>query len=115
SQRRGGAPHPGEALRVRDPGDPAHARVQLLPGLPAPDRRGVQLMPRWYVLRALLYKEALRYRYNWGLLVLVFSLLALSALPSLSAKTRLLPEASGAVIDRCSILYPAGSKEAKAW
>ena len=42
-------------------------------------------MVRWSILRTLLYKEALRYRYNWGLLVMIAALLAMSALISISA------------------------------
>lgn len=43
-------------------------------------------MPRWYILRALLHKELLRIRYNWGLLVLVAVVLVFSGLASVSAQ-----------------------------
>jgi hypothetical protein len=43
-------------------------------------------MVRWRILRTLLWKEALRFRYNLGLLVVIGSLLALSALVSLSSQ-----------------------------
>jgi ABC-type Na+ efflux pump permease subunit len=43
-------------------------------------------MPRGYILRALVYKEFLRLRYNWGLLVLVAVVLVLAGLSSLSAR-----------------------------
>jgi|GEM_PF-4606586 len=46
------------------------------------------LRPR--ILRTLLYKEVLRYRYNWGLLVVVFALIALAALVSLGGENEML-------------------------
>lgn len=62
-------------------------------------------MPRWYVIRALVRKEMLRYRYNWGLLVVVFALLALSALVALSSRYKGLPGVGGDEIRACKIFY----------
>ncbi len=47
-------------------------------------------MLRLRILRTLLYKEVLRYRYNWGLLVVVFALIALAALVSLGGENEML-------------------------
>lgn len=43
-------------------------------------------MVRWRILQTLLWKEALRFRYNLGLIVVIGSLLALSALVSISSQ-----------------------------
>jgi hypothetical protein len=53
-------------------------------------------MPRWRILRTLLYKEVLRYRYNWGLLVVVAALIALAVLISLGGDNELLSGSSAA-------------------
>src|SRR3982750_2595670 len=62
-------------------------------------------MLRWPIIRTLLYKEALRYRYNWSLLVTVVGLLALAGLLSLSARLRMFPGQEGASVRACYILY----------
>jgi hypothetical protein len=67
------------------------------------------VLPRWAIIKILLHKEALRYRYNWGLLVMVFGLLILSALVSASAKMNTLPGQSGPAVSRCYILHPPNS------
>lgn len=67
-------------------------------------------MVRWHILRTLLYKEYLRYHYNWGLLIVVGALLALAALVSLGARSRLL--GGGEEIQTCFILYREGSPAA---
>ncbi len=66
-------------------------------------------LPRWGIVRILLHKEALRYRYNWGLLVMVFGLLILSALVSASARMKTLPGQSGPTVSRCYLLHPPNS------
>ena len=71
-------------------------------------------MPRWPILRTLLYKEVLRYRYNWGVLVLAGALLALSALISISARLKKLPGQEEIVIQECHVLYEEGTP-AEAW
>src|SRR5207253_286110 len=63
-------------------------------------------MLRTRILRTLLYKEALRYRYNWGLLVMVFALLALAGLISVSARFGKLPGQENQDIPLCVIAYP---------
>ena len=45
------------------------------------------------IVRALLYKEALRYRYNWGLFVVVGGLLMLTGLVSIGSRVRPLASA----------------------
>lgn len=67
-------------------------------------------MVRWFILRTLLYKEFLRYRYNWGLLVVVAALLALSALVSLNARFGKIPGLSSSEIESCRIRYRTGTR-----
>lgn len=71
-------------------------------------------MFRWFVIRTLLYKEVLRYRYNWGLLVMIVALLSLSALVGLSARLNKLPGQAGASVSTCYVLVPPGATNA-AW
>jgi hypothetical protein len=71
-------------------------------------------MPRWYILRVLAKKEVLRYRYNWGLLVLVFALLALSFLLSVSSRMSILPGQADS-IRNCAILFQSDSPFASQW
>src|SRR4051794_755725 len=61
-------------------------------------------MVRWPILRTLLYKEVLRYRYNWGLLVMVAALLVMSGLISISARMNRLPGQQDAAIRNCHFL-----------
>ncbi|HMP16547.1 MAG TPA: ABC transporter permease [Gemmatales bacterium] len=70
---------------------------------------------RWPILRTLLWKEALRYRYNWGLLVMVAGVLAISALIALGNRMGDLPSASSRVIKACIIHTHHGSPEERAW
>lgn len=77
-------------------------------------------MVRWPIIRTLLYKEALRYRYNWGLLVMIAALLAMSALISISARMNQLPGQQDAAIHVCAIAVPYSRdaeqyKRAMAW
>lgn len=62
-------------------------------------------MFRWYIIRTLLYKEFLRYRYNWGLLIVVMALLALSGLVAVSSRFRGLPGQGGTVISQCNLYF----------
>jgi hypothetical protein len=62
-------------------------------------------MLRWPIIRTLLYKEILRYRYNWGLVVMAVALLALAALISVSARLGKLPGQEGPALDWCRIYY----------
>jgi hypothetical protein len=72
-------------------------------------------MLRGPIIRTLLYKEVLRYRYNWGLLVMIAALLALAALVSISARLQVLPGQSGLEVRRCYVYCARGSPEAAAW
>src|SRR5436309_3372444 len=77
-------------------------------------------MVRWRILRTLLYKEALRYRYNWGLLVMIAALLAMSALISISARMKRLPGQQDTAVRNCMVVVPytavAENRErAEAW
>lgn len=71
-------------------------------------------MLRWYIIRTLLYKEVLRYRYNWGLLVMVAALLALAGLISISARKEKLPGQEELAINKCDIYFRPNSRDA-AW
>ena len=66
-------------------------------------------MLRTHILRTLLKKEAMRFRYNWGLLVMVFSLLVLSGLVSISARMNALPGQGGLAVTRYYVLHPRDS------
>lgn len=68
-------------------------------------------MPRWSIIRTLLYKEMLRYRYNWGLLVVVFALLALSGLISLGARYKKLPGQASDDYLNCIVMYHPDTAE----
>jgi len=68
------------------------------------------------IVRALLYKEALRYRYNWGLFVVVGGLLMLAGLVSIGSRVR--PLAAGqaaAEVDRCVVYASDASPDGAAW
>lgn len=71
-------------------------------------------MPRWHILRTLLYKEYLRYSYNWGLLVVVGALLALSALVSISSRLTRVPGLEPTGLRMCHVLYQYGARN-EAW
>jgi hypothetical protein len=63
-------------------------------------------MFRWHIVRTLLFKEVLRYRYNWGLLVVVAALLGLSGLVALSSRfSKLFPGQAGSEIQTCRIIH----------
>ncbi len=72
-------------------------------------------MLRRRVLSALLWKELLRFRYNWGLLVMVGAVLALSALLSISARLGQLPGQTSRFINRCLIVYDNNHPPARQW
>src|SRR5262245_18920781 len=72
-------------------------------------------MIRARIVRTLLYKEALRYRYNWGLLVMVVALLALAALISISARLGKLPGQGGQELTACFVAYNTGDTRARKW
>lgn len=65
---------------------------------------------RWHVIRTLLTKERLRYRYNWGLLVMVAVLTVLSLLISVGSRMQLLPGQAGIAVQRCVIEHRKGSR-----
>lgn len=71
-------------------------------------------MVRVAILRTLLYKEYLRYRYNWGLLIVVAALLALSALVSIGSRARKLGALGADDLQSCEIRYHEGTRE-HAW
>lgn len=70
---------------------------------------------RWPILRTLLWKEALRFRYNWGLLVMIAGVLAISALISLGNRMGDLPGQSGRVIKACLLSYRTNNAHEKKW
>jgi hypothetical protein len=67
-------------------------------------------MVRPYIVRALLYKEYLRYRYNWGLLAVVAALLALSALVSVASRSATGQVLGGAELKACLLFYEPGTR-----
>jgi hypothetical protein len=69
-------------------------------------------MFRWYIIRTLLFKEFLRYRYNWGLLIVVAALLALSGLVAVSSRFHGLPGQGGTAISECDLYYYRGQANA---
>lgn len=69
-------------------------------------------MVRPYIVRALLYKEYLRYRYNWGLLAVVAALLALSALVSVAARSGSGQMLGAAELKTCLVFYQPGTRGA---
>jgi hypothetical protein len=66
-------------------------------------------MLRWNIIRTLLYKEMLRYRYNWGLLVMMVALLALAALVAVSEKMGRLPGQQGATSRWCWLIFDSSA------
>lgn len=66
------------------------------------------------IFQTLLYKEALRFRYNWGLLVMVGGVVALAGLLSVSARLGQLPGQQGKKLRACRIFYTAGAS-GEAW
>lgn len=64
-------------------------------------------MIRWRIIRTLLYKELLRYRYNWGMLMMIVALLSLAGLVSVAAGLNKLPGQFGASLEQCHVFYPA--------
>ena len=67
-------------------------------------------MVRPHIVRALLYKEFLRYRYNWGLLAVVAALLALSALVSVAARSGTSQVLGATELKTCLIFYQPGTR-----
>src|SRR5262245_30605950 len=57
----------------------------------------------------------LRYRYNWGLLVMVVALLALAGLVSVAGRVQTLPGQAGPAVERCLVFSAVPSPEASAW
>lgn len=70
---------------------------------------------RWPILKTLLWKEALRFRYNRGLMVMVGAVLALAGLVSISARLGQLPGQQTRRITTCLLLYDANQPVAVAW
>src|SRR5438876_12049988 len=70
---------------------------------------------RTHILTTLLWKEALRFRYNWGLLVMIGGVLALSVLLSISARLGQLPGQDERLIQSCILLISRDSPTAHNW
>lgn len=70
---------------------------------------------RWSILRTLLWKEVLRFRYNWGLLLMVGAVLAMSALVSLGERMGQIPGQSARTIKLVLLQYSKQKKEAVEW
>jgi len=67
-------------------------------------------MVRPHIVRALLYKEYLRYRYNWGLLAVVAALLALSALVAVASRSRTSQVLGSTELKTCLVFYQPGTR-----
>lgn len=70
---------------------------------------------RTHILKTLLWKEALRFRANWGLLVMVGGVLALATLLSISARLGQLPGQQERLIQSCLLLVERGDAAGDAW
>jgi hypothetical protein len=70
---------------------------------------------RWSIIRTLLWKEALRFRYNWGLLVMIAGVLAISALISLGNRMGDLPGQVNRAIKAVVINYRVENATEKQW
>lgn len=70
---------------------------------------------RWPILRTLLWKEVLRFRYNWGLLVMVGAVLAMSALVSLGERMGEIPGQSSRIIKVAILDYDKNNPHARNW
>ena len=67
-------------------------------------------MVRPHIVRALLYKEYLRYRYNWGLLAVVAALLALSALVAVASRSGTSQVLGSSELKTCLVFYQPGTR-----
>jgi ABC-2 family transporter protein len=67
-------------------------------------------MVRPHIVRALLYKEYLRYRYNWGLLAVVAALLALSALVAVASRSGTSQVLGSTELKSCRLFYQPGTR-----
>jgi hypothetical protein len=67
-------------------------------------------MVRPHIVRALLYKEFLRYRYNWGLLAVVAALLALSALVAVASRSGTSQALGSTELKTCLIFFQPGTR-----
>src|SRR5262245_4740197 len=70
---------------------------------------------RTHILKTLLWKEALRFRCNWGLLVMVGGVLALAVLLSISARLGQLPGQEERLIQSCVVLIERDNSAAMEW
>lgn len=70
---------------------------------------------RWSIVRTLLWKEVLRFRYNWGLLVMVGAVLAMAALVSLGDRMGEIPGQSARVIKVAVLDYDEQNPLARDW
>lgn len=66
-------------------------------------------MLRLRILQTLLYKEVLRYRYNWGLLVVVFALIVLAGFVSLGGENEMLTGQVPASDRKLRVVCPSDS------
>lgn len=70
---------------------------------------------RWSIVRTLLWKEVLRFRYNWGLLLMVGAVLAMSALVSLGERMGQIPGQSARSIKVVLLQYDQQNPLARNW
>lgn len=68
---------------------------------------------RRHIILTLIRKEALRYRYNLGLVAMVAGILVLSLLISISARMELLPGQGGMTVEACYVYYPPSANGEK--
>jgi ABC-2 family transporter protein len=70
---------------------------------------------RWSIIRTLLWKEMLRFRYNWGLLLMVGAVLAMSALVSLGERMGQIPGQSARIVKVALLEYDKTNPRARDW
>jgi hypothetical protein len=70
---------------------------------------------RTAILATLLWKEILRFRYNWGLLVMVGGVLALAILLSVGARLGQIPGQEQGRLQECILLYDRDNRDALRW
>lgn len=70
---------------------------------------------RWSIVKTLLWKEVLRFRYNWGLLLMIGAVLAMAGLVSLGERMGEIPGQSARIIKVALLDYNKNNPTACEW